>query len=81
LVYYSLKNDKKLSIKKSKTTYILLKLQLIVYFILRVFFIGYFGIKELYNDKVEHVKIEIYMVSILYLFGVIWFLAMLRQNI
>ena len=81
LVYYSLKNDKKLGIKKSKTTYILLKLQLIVYFILRVFFIGYFGIKELYNDKVEYVKIEIYMVSILYLFGVIWFLAMLRQNI
>tara|TARA_B100001059_G_scaffold235853_1_gene283330 strand:+ start:1998 stop:2606 length:609 start_codon:yes stop_codon:yes gene_type:complete len=81
LVYYSLKNDKKLEINRSKTTYILLKIQLLVYFILRIIFLGYFGLKEVYNDKVNHVKLEIYMISILYLFGVIWFLAMLRQNI
>jgi cellulose synthase/poly-beta-1,6-N-acetylglucosamine synthase-like glycosyltransferase len=81
LVYYSLKNDKKQGIKRSCLTNILLKLQLFVYFILRIFFLGYYGVQELYNDKVEYVKFPIYMVSILYLFGVIWFLAMLKQNI
>lgn len=81
LVYYSLKNDIKLGIKQSNTTYILLKLQLLVYFILRIFFLGYYGLKEIYNDKVTYIKIHIYLVSILYLFGVIWFITMLKQNI
>ena len=81
LVYYSLKNDKKKGIKRSKITNILLKFQLFVYFILRIFFLGYYGIKELYNDKVEYIKLPIYMVSILYIFGVIWFVAILKQNI
>tara|TARA_B100000795_G_C22773928_1_gene429142 strand:- start:981 stop:1595 length:615 start_codon:yes stop_codon:yes gene_type:complete len=81
LVYYSLKNDKKKGIKRSNVTNILLKFQLLVYFILRIFFIGYYGIKELNNDKVDYIKLPIYMVSVLYLFGVVWFVAMFKQNI
>tara|TARA_B110000967_G_C18768572_1_gene501805 strand:+ start:158 stop:763 length:606 start_codon:yes stop_codon:yes gene_type:complete len=79
-VYYSLKNDEKNGINRSNITNILLKFQLFVYFILRIFFLGYYGIEELYNDKVDYIKLPIYMVSILYLFGVIWFVAMLKQN-
>lgn len=81
LVYYSLKNDIKVGVRKSITTHLLLKLQLFVYFILRIIFMGYYGIKEIYNDRVTHIKTPIYLVSILYLFGVIWFTAMLKQNI
>lgn len=81
LVYYSIKNDKKMQIKKSYQTKILLKIQLFVYFVLRIFFIGYYGIKEIYNKNVDTIKLPIYLVSVLYLFGVIWFIAMLKQNI
>lgn len=81
LVYYSIKNDKKMQIKKSYKTKILLKFQLFVYFVLRIFFIGYYGIKEIYNKNVDTIKLPIYLVSVLYLFGVIWFIAMLKQNI
>jgi hypothetical protein len=80
-VYYSLKNDRKNGINRSKITKILMKIQLFIYFIFRIFFLGYYGIKEIYNDKVEYIKIPIYLVSILYLFGVVWFFAMLKQNI
>ena len=81
LVYYSIKNDQKKQIKKSKTTKVLLRLQLVVYFVLRIYFIGYYGIKEIFNENVDYIKIPIYLVSILYFFGVIWFIAMVKQNI
>lgn len=72
-VYYSLKSDKAKNLGKeykSSTTKILLNLQLYFYAFFRIFILGYYGLKELKN---KNVPIPIYMTSVLYLFGLIWF--------
>ena len=82
LVYYSLKNDEKLNLGKnfrSNLTKNLLKVQLFYYAFFRIFVMGYYGILELSTEN--DLPIEIYMTSILYIFGLIWFGFMLKQNL
>jgi hypothetical protein len=82
LVYYSIKNDEKLNLGKnfrSNLTKNLLKVQLFYYAFFRIFVIGYYGILEISSEN--YIPIEIYMTSILYIFGLIWFGFMLKQNL
>ena len=56
-----------------------MKLQMYTYGFFRVFVLGYFTYLEL---KGNHKKpLSIYMTSLLYVFGLIWFGVMLKQNI
>ena len=80
IVYYNLKKDiKKYGNKnqKSQLTKQLLTIQMYFYAFFRVFVLGYYGFKELIiRDKIP---IPIYMTSILYIFGLIWFGSMVKQ--
>ena len=79
IVYYNLQLDKKLKLKdKSPTTIFYMKIQFYFYAIIRIFFIGYFGFLDLLHDKVPYI---IYMTSILYVFGLIWFSFMYKQYV
>ena len=79
LVYYSLKEDKQNKNKnyKSNKTKLLMKIQLATYTIIRIFGLGYYGYKEFAKNKHP----VVYSTSILYLFGCIWTLVMLKQNL
>jgi len=81
MVYYSLKKDEeKYGNKKDKSelTKQLQKIQLYFYGFFRVFVLGYYGIIELYAD--EEIPVSVYMISLLYVFGLIWFGVMIKQN-
>ena len=81
LVYYNLKQDASKKLwkgYKSKTTKNLMKLQMYTYGFFRILVLGYFTYLEL---KGNHRKpIPIYMTSMLYIFGLIWFGVMAKQN-
>lgn len=81
LVYYSLKKDESKKLWKgyrSKTTKNLLKFQIYIYGFFRVFVLSYYSYLEL---KGNHRKpIPVYMTSMLYIFGLIWFGVMVKQN-
>jgi hypothetical protein len=82
LVYYSLKRDQKKKLwdgYKSKTTKDLLKYQLYIYSFFRVFVLGYYMHLELKGGGKK--PIPVYMTSIVYFFGLIWFGAMIKQNL
>jgi hypothetical protein len=82
IVYYNLKKDFKLHGNKnykSPQTKQLLNLQMYFYAFFRVFVLGYYGIKELTTH--EEIPTSIYMTSILYIFGLIWFGAMVKQYV
>lgn len=81
LVYYSLKQDLAKNLRKgykSKTTKKLLKSQLYIYSFFRIFVLGYYGYLELKDNNKK--PIPVYMNSLLYVFGLIWFGAMVKQN-
>ena len=79
IVYYNLQLDKKLKLKdKSPSTIFYMKIQFYFYAIIRIFFIGYFGFLDLLHDDVPYI---IYMTSILYVFGLIWFSFMFNQYV
>jgi len=83
MVYYNLKKDKeKHSNKeyKSEHTKQLLKIQMFFYAFFRIFVLGYYGLLEL-NTNEKKIPTTIYLTSILYIFGVIWFGAIVKQNI
>ena len=82
LVYYSLKQDKLNKIKnyKSDKTKLLMKIQLAIYTIIRIFVLGYYGYKEIKNNKINKQPV-VYSTSILYLFGCIWTMVMIKQNL
>ena len=81
IVYFSMKKDLSKNLGKnykSLLTKRLQKIQLYFYALFRILVLGYFGIKELtITDKPSKV---VYMTSVLYIFGLIWFFAMLKQN-
>ncbi len=82
MVYYSFKKDAVKNLWKgyrSKTTKNLLKFQMYIYAFFRVFILGYFTYLELKGS--ERKPIPVYMTSILYIFGLLWFSAMVKQNI
>jgi len=77
-VYYNIQVDKYLKLKnKSEKTIFSMKIQLYSYALIRIFIIGYYGLLEIKNDEIPFV---IYMTSILYIFGLIWFSFMVIQN-
>ena len=78
IVYYHLQIDKKNESNiKSNDTLFAMRVQLYSYFFLRIIILGYFGLLELQNKEVHPF---IYMTSVLYVFGVLWFTVMLKQN-
>jgi len=81
IVYYSLKSDEAKNVwkgYKSKTTKKLLHVQMYIYSFFRVFILGYYTYLELKGK--EKKPMPVYMTSLLYLFGLIWFSAMVKQN-
>jgi len=81
LVYYSLKRDEKKKLwkgYKSNRTKKLLRFQLYTYGFLRVFVLGYYTYLELSKPTLAK---PIIAASMLYPFSLIWFFAMLKQNI
>ena len=78
-VYYNLQLDKKLNLKKKSTSTIYaMKIQFYSYAIIRIFIIGYLGLLDLRHDEIPYI---IYLTSILYIFGLIWFSFMCLQYI
>ncbi len=79
LVYYNLQLDKKLKLKnKSQSTINSMKIQLYTYGIIRIIVLGYLGLLDLQHDETPYI---IYMMSVLYIFGLIWFSFMCLQHI
>ena len=81
IVYYSLKQDRSKNISdtyKSIETKFLLKVQMYFYAFFRIFVLGYYGLLELSNE--DEIPIVIYFTSMLYVFGLVWFGAMVKQN-
>ena len=81
IVYYSLKQDEEKKLGKgykSLRTKSLLKIQLYFYAFFRIFVLGYYGISEL--NHVDETPFTIYSISMLYIFGLIWFGAMVKQK-
>lgn len=81
IVYYSLKQDEEKKLGKgykSLRTKSLLKIQVYFYAFFRIFVLGYYGISELNHGG--KTPFTIYLTSILYIFGLIWFGAMVKQN-
>lgn len=79
LVYYNLQLDKQLKLKdKSSTTTYYMKIQLYSYGVIRIVILGYFGLLDLQHDETPYI---IYMMSILYIFGLIWFSFMCLQHL
>lgn len=77
-VYYSMKKDSLVNnLYISRKTRILKNLQLSVYTIIRLFVLGYYVYLEL---KRKNKPIPIYLTSILYMFGVIWWGSMVRDK-
>ena len=78
-VYYNIQRDKNFKILpyKSNKTIFAMKIQLYSYALIRIFALGYYGLLELQNEEIPYI---IYMTSILYIFGLIWFLFMCKQN-
>ena len=80
IVYYSLKQDETKNLYKgykSTRTKSLLKIQMYFYAFFRIFVLGYYGFLEFNNpDK----PIAVYLTSVLYIFCLIWFGAMVKQN-
>ena len=77
VVYYNLQLDKKLK-NKSQNTISAMKIQLYTYGIIRIIVLGYVGFLECQHDELPYV---LYMMSILYIFGLIWFSFMCLQHI
>ena len=55
-----------------------MKIQLYTYGIIRIIVLGYVGFLEYQHDEPSYI---IYMMSILYIFGLIWFSFMCLQHI
>ena len=62
---------------KSKRTKILKNIQLITYTIIRLFVLGYYGYLDI---KKENRPLSIYLSSVLYVFGCIWWGSMIRDK-
>ncbi len=83
LVYYSMKKDLnhggfiRDADYKSQRTNILKNIQLSVYTIIRLFVLGYYCYLEL---KQKNKPIPVYLTSMLYMFGVIWWGSMVRDK-
>jgi len=81
IVYYSLKQDQEKKLGKgykSLRTKSLLKIQVYFFAFFRIFVLGYYGISEL--NHVDETPFTIYSISMLYIFGLIWFGAMVKQK-
>ena len=79
-VYYYIKKDKMKKLWKgyeSKETKLLKKIQIYFYGFFRIFFLGYYGILEL--KRKGTIPLAVYSTSLLYFFGLIWFISMIRR--
>ena len=80
-VYYSLKNDEKKNLwkgYKSEKTKRLLRIQMYFYGFFRIFVLGYYYFLELKNPRLpKYVLVS----GLMYPFGVIWSLVMIKRNI
>jgi len=76
-VYHSMKKDLEAGKVISRKTEILKNIQLTTYTIIRLFVLGYYGYLDL---KKENKPIPVYLTSMLYMFGVIWWGSMVRDK-
>jgi len=79
-VYYYIKKDKMKKLWKgyeSKETKLFKKIQIIFYGFFRIFFVGYYGILELKRKGI--IPIPVYMTSLLYIFGLLWYFSMIKR--
>lgn len=79
-VYYYIQKDKAIGKNyRSINTKYGKKVQMWFYGFLRIFVVGYYGMRELLNK--EETPTAVYMTSILYIFGLIWTGFMIKQNL
>ena len=82
IVYYNIQQEKSLGlIERTPRTIFWMRIQMMVYLIFRIFFLGYYSYKELLHNRNKEGGAIIYSTSILYLFGLVWSIAIVKQNI